>query len=180
MSKILDLFRGSNDDGTTDAIRRTATETMAHLLERNRKFEMFLEEKLVNLERRSSPKGVSGEPSVVPDDQFLDFYEAATQPEAEPPEEGGAEPLMRARAFGETVATPPVVVPPLRTDDNDDDHSPTLPAGDDETVAITPPETVPEWQAMFGLDGDGDDDLSLTELSENSLPADDGRKGEFD
>jgi len=158
VSKILSLLKGTKDGGSNDAIRRTATETMAHLLERNRKFELFLEEKLGDLERRSGPTRLNAEAPSSPDAGYLDYYEAAPSPEdllteEIPTEVEMSEPLVRARTFGQpaasetvglrapaTIPAPPVEAPDLWIDDGGDfAELNTVPVAD-ESVASAPAE----------------------------------------
>lgn len=189
MSKLLSfLNRNSADNDNTDAIRRTATATMAHLLERNRKFELFLVEKLADLEKRTgpgrlSPERQSEEPFVPPviapeepggrafeDDLDDDELFAATQSFAAtpPPPTPRSVPVRPAKPAHPQPA-PARSVKPV----------PPQPAKPAQPVPVI--ETPADWTALFGLgdENEGPDDDAV-QAGANSLADNDGAKGDFD
>ena len=117
MSKLLALFK-KNGSGVKDedALRGATNTAMAHLLERNRKFELFLMEKLADLEKRSTPSpasapgGAAGEGG----DAFFDLYDSVLPGEEEDPDAwlnqvAEDEPLLTSKRLGGggSSASPP-------------------------------------------------------------------------
>lgn len=185
MSKLLSfLNRNSADNDNTDAIRRTATATMAHLLERNRKFELFLVEKLADLEKRTGPGRLS--PERQPEEPF---------PSPEEPEERAFEDdLDDDELFAATqsfATTPPPPTPrsapvrpakpvhPQPAPDRSVKPVPAQPAKSTKPVPVV--ETPADWTALFGLgdENEGPDDDAV-QAGANSLTDNDGAKGDFD
>lgn len=164
MSKLLSFLNRNNTDDNTDAIRRTATATMAHLLERNRKFELFLVEKLAELEKRTGPGRQAQEPASSPDDSFAPL----ANPQAEEPEPAWDSSLDDDELFAprSSLVKPGPVAP----------SKPSKPAPVAPVVVNTPMD----WTALFGLGNESEPERDATEAGANSLPNDDGAKGEFD
>lgn len=75
----------------------TAIPNWAHLLERNRKFELFLVEKLAELEKRTGPAGARAGGSL-DDDELFAPRSSLTQPAPVAPTAGpgGKSPLSQA------------------------------------------------------------------------------------
>ena len=156
MSKLIDLLKGSGRGGN-DAIRRTTTETMAHLLERNRKFEAFLVEKLAELEKRITPK-LTDDPgddaALGTDDEFFDFFndddllgEDENAPKGSIEEPVAAEPLVMSRSFGDGDR------PSLSSDDESGNGEANAVSESDQSNADTAEDAdteVDNWMDVFG------------------------------
>ena len=177
VSALLGKFSGAGKGD--DAIRRSTTETMAYLLERNRKFEIFLEEKLVALEKKITPK--TGASEDIPDDFFDDDYDgmgedtlqqiAGDEAYAGEDDDG----LFATKEFGDLDVDDDVDV----DDKNEESAGETDEAGEDNNAAAKPGETAAKsgegetqsqtdnWQDVYGVPVDELDAQSQRVLSED-------------
>jgi hypothetical protein len=141
MSKLMQLLRG-NTPQTEDALRQSTSLTMAYLLERNRRFEHFLLQKLTELESRVAAQGARfdgegaarDEPEVEAGEAWDTAPDEGVMAEAETPLVS----LVEGRLFGAPEAT-------IQVEDSEWDVE------DYDTSAGMPDEAAPSLQGAFNL-----------------------------
>lgn len=154
-------------------MRRTGTDVVAQLTERNRKFEAFLREKLADLESK-----------IIPTEPTTAFEDENVPSPAEMPDETGAappddtsltdEPLFTGKLLGSGAPTVPVT-PPVTS------SKPSPPAEPDEEWLVgfldedTPLRDTDDTPTTDSGDGD-DDDIDAPPDVDEALPDNDGRK----
>ena len=136
------LFASLNKSNADDGLRRTGTDVVARLTERNRKFEAFLLEKLADLESKIIPV----EPTAPA------FEEDVPPPSTTPVPDSPVDPVATDESFlsdkllGGTAAPPAFTAPPnTAADENwmagfDEDNPPAAGAPDTEDDTDLPPD----------------------------------------